>query len=545
MIKKLRTLSGGDLHPEVPKLCARLAEGRVDRREFLRTAALLGVTTASAAAVAGLPLGRSARAAETPKAGGVLRYSMAIQEITDPALASWIEASNLYRNSLEYLTEVGADNVARPYLAESWEPNEDLTRWRFTLRRDVTWSNGDPFTTDDVAFNFERWLAEDSQSSIKSLLSPIRRFEKVDDHTFVLHLDKPLLALPESLYQYPAAIVHRDFEKMGGNWSKNPIGTGPFLLDQYRVGEIATFKRRPDYWGEPALLDEIRYIDLGENIQAHVAALASDQVDLIYRVSVAELELVRRLPDVTVFNSRVAQTGIIRMQVDQKPFDDIRVRKAIVLAADNEQMLALAYRGQGVIAEDHHVAPFQPEYFQLPPRARDVEQAKALLAEAGYGPDNPLRLELTVGNTQGQWEQDCCVVFRNNCAEAGIDVALNVLPSAQYWPIWDKAPFSLTYWAHRPLAVMTHQLAYRAGAPWNETHFNDPAYDAALDKAVGIADPVERSKAMEDVERILQDACIMVQPFWADLFTAGSTRVRDFTLHPAQYQRMDKVWLEA
>ncbi len=84
----------------------------------------------------------------------------------------------------------------------------------------------------------------------------------------------------------------------------------------------------------------------------------------------------------------------------------------------------------------------QPDYFGLPPLKRDVAAAKALLAEAGYA--NGLDIEITLGNTQGRWEQDTAQVLQQNLAEAGIRLKLNVLPASQYWPVWNKVPFGLT-----------------------------------------------------------------------------------------------------
>jgi len=104
-------------------------------------------------------------------------------------------------------------------------------------------------------------------------------------------------------------------------------------------------------------------------------------------------------------------------------------------------------------------------------------------------------------------------------------------------------PFGLTFWAHRPLAVMTLDLAYRSGAAWNETHFASKAFDLALDQAMAIVDPRARAVAMEDVERILQDAAVMVQPYWSDRFGAASTKVRGFRMHPATYNSVFRTWL--
>jgi peptide/nickel transport system substrate-binding protein len=231
----------------------------------------------------------------------------------------------------------------------------------------------------------------------------------------------------------------------------------------------------------------------------------------------------------------------MRMQVDKPPFTDIRIRKAVQHAADNAEMLKFAYRGMGVVAENTHVAPTQPDYAHLKQRPRDVAKAKALLAQAGH-PDG-IDLTLTLGNTQGRWEQDTAQILQQNCAEAGIRINLNVMPPAEYWSIWNKTPFGLTYWSQRPLGVMLYDVAYRTGSAWNESHFADPAFDRALDEAMAILDPKARSVAVGKCEAILRDQAVIVQPYWPEKFTAISDRVVNYRLHPSDYFRMDKVGL--
>jgi len=394
---------------------------------------------------------------------------------------------------------------------------------------------------DDVEFNFKRWTSPQSKSSLKTTFKTMTGFEKHSPLEFTVHLSAPLLTVPESLYAYNAPMLHRRFEEEGGNWPKNPIGTGPFELTSYAVAQHCNFKRREGYWGKPAYLDAIEYINIGSDYQAQLAALVAGQVDVLYRIGVSELDLVSKLPNVKLLRGPAANTLCIRMKPAEKPFDDIRVRKAVVLAADNQKMLDIAVRGIGVVAENHHVAPFQPEYAKLPPLKRDVAEAKRLLAEAGY--KDGIDLELTLGNTQGVWEQDTAQVLQQNLAEAGIRLKLNVIPAAQFWPIWTKVPFGMTYWAHRPLGVMTLDLAYRSGAAWNESGFSDPAFDKALDQAMALVDPKKRAVPTATCEKILQDACIMVQPYWHDKMTVVANKVQNFRAHPADYYKMHEVWM--
>ena len=482
-----RTNSGRKPHPAVPELAGQFLRGEIGKRDFLRTAGWLGVSAASARAFTGAITPTPAVAQETPKRGGSVRYACLVQEMNDPATVNSVQPANVFRNCIEFLTVVDEDNITHPRLAASWDPSDDLKTWRFRLQPNVKWSNGEAFTAEDVAFTINRWIAPTSKSSNKSAFSAISQVEVNSSTEFTLHLSRATVAIPEMLYAYTCAIVHRKFDEQGGAWSKNPIGTGPYTLAEFAVGQKATLRRRDDYWGTPAYLDEIRFVDVGTDIGAHIAALAAGQMDVLVTLNTTDLDLVKRLPNATMLNVHAGQTLCIRMRCDQKPFDDIRVRKAVVLAADNQRMLELGYRGLGLVGENHHVGPMHPEYFRLPAQKRDVAQAKALLAEAGF--KDGMDVTLTVGNTQGRWEEDAAVVLQQNVAEAGIRINLNVLPPQVYFQSWDKVPFGATFWVHRPLAVMTLDLAYRGGGAWNESHFANADFDAALTRRPGSSIP--------------------------------------------------------
>ena len=263
-------------------------------------------------------------------------------------------------------------------------------------------------------------------------------------------------------------------------------------------------------------------------------------MDGVYQLDLTTLDMAAAVPTIQVSEAVTAQTPCIRFKVNQAPFDDLRVRQAFVLASDNAQNLEVAHRGLGSVGENHHVAKIHPEYFPLPPVTRDVEKARALLAEAGQ---EGLTVDCAVGNTQGSWEQNAVAVLKQNCAEAGITINIQVMPAAQYWEIWDKAPFSLTTWAHRPLGTMVLSQAYRSGVPWNETGYANPEFDAALAEAEGLLDLEARTAAMEKVESILQGDAVMVQPFFRAVMSAVSDKVQGYQTHPMLFHQFNEVWL--
>ncbi len=551
------------VHPYIPKLAEQLEAGKVGRREFLRTATLLGVSSAAAYGMAGRILGENlidpAMAQSGPgKKGGIFRVAMQVQKMEDPATYAWTQMSNQTRHTVEYLAITGPDNVTRPMLAESWEASDDLKTWTLHLRQNVMWHNGDEFTSEDVEFNIKRWLDPDLGSSNvglstfsamvedkdgTSVMTP-GALEVVDKHTIRLNLSKPVLSVPEDCYNYPTAIVHRSFKPP---LSDNMIGTGAYTMTELTVGERCILKRIDKttdgkdfkYWGGDVYLDEIHYYNFEADNQ--LTAFASGDVDSIYEFGIEQYALAEAL-DGEIATARTAQTLCCRMQVTQAPFDDPKVRQAIVMASENPIYRELVFQGRGDVGENMHVAPIHPEYFQLPPLQRDVEGAKKLLAEAGH-PDG-LEITIVVGNTDGPWHQAVAEIWRDQLKDAGIKLNINVIPASKYWEIWTKTPLGATAWTHRPLGTMVLSLGYRTGVPWNETMYSDPAFDAALDEAEATLDVTARTAKMEKVEKILQDAAVMVQPIWRPVFTIITDKVQDYKAHPTQYHQFNKVWLE-
>ncbi|GAB5470429.1 MAG: ABC transporter substrate-binding protein [Rhodospirillales bacterium] len=534
----------------------QLAEGQIDRREFLRLSTLLGLSATAAYAFAGKVTGQSeARAAEDDiPMGGTLNWGMTVQPIDSPHTFSWVQPTNIVRQVCEYLTYTDPSNVTHPYLLEGWEASDDLKTWDLKVRKGVKWRNGRDFTAEDAAWNLAHVLDPATGSSVVGLMKPYmlkeengetvlwdaNAIEVVDPHTLRLNLKEPQIAIPEHLFHYPLLILDPE-EK--GVFAVGSNGTGPYELLEHTVGQRAVLRKRSDggYWGDKkGYLDEVVISDLGNATDAAMAALASGQVDLLYEVDASQVQLLDSMDRVALFESLTAQTGVARTQIDQKPFDDPRVRKAMRLAVDTRELLQIGNLGQGEAAEHHHVAPVHPEYAKLPWMNRDIEAAKKLLAEAGH-PDG-IDVEIVAKPDPG-WELRTVQAMVEQMKPAGIRVNINVMPSAQFWDVWNTVPFGFTSWGHRPLGVMVLGLAYRTGVPWNESHYSDAEFDSLLAQADATLDVDKRREVMAKLETVMQERGPIVQPLWRSTYNAGSDRLRGYQLHPSLYTMVNGLGL--
>ena len=560
-------MAGDREHPYVPTLKRLYADRRCSRAEFLRTATLLGVGAGAAYAFAGRIDGGAAvpaaSAQAAPRRGGSLRLSARVREVAHPHRLGNVPASNLARQTLEYLANTGVDNVTRPMLLESWQPSPDLRSWTLRVRRDVTWRKGRKFTADDVIWNLRSVLDPRTGSSVLGLMKgymtedvpsgetdaagkprmtsrlwDANAIEKVDDFTVRLNLKLPQLAVPEHFFHYPLTII--DPEE-NGKFGIGMNGTGPFDLVEYEIGKRAVLRANRNYWGKGPYLDEVIFVDLGDDPGPEIAAMASKQIHSIVSTGPQHLAVLKRLPGLDFYVARTGATVHARMY-PVKPFDDIRVVRAMRYAVDNDKVAEITFGEIGYRAEHHHVSPIHPEYAPMPPFKQDVAMARRLLAEAGYPNGLDIETPLTVSNN---WTKDVAQVLVQQWAEAGIRAKLNVLPSPEWNKVWNTAPFAVGDWSHRPLGVMCLALAYRSGVPWNESGFSNAEFDKVLDVAEATADVEQRRAHVRRLQEILQNDGPLVQPLFRSVFTFCDQKMKGFQMHPTQYIECNELWLAA
>jgi peptide/nickel transport system substrate-binding protein len=460
---------------------------------------------------------------------GTLRVSAFPIAQTDPKLISSDAEVLIANHAYDYLVDVGPDNQIQPRLATDWTRSEDGLTYEFKLAEGVTFHDGTPMTADDVVYTFRR-LRDTEGLPTTDLYSIITDIEATGELsvTFTLSSTNPFFLY--DLSDNHALIVKEGTEDAGADSANAFNGTGPFVVTDYQPGNRMVMEANENYFMEdrPQLagLEIIFFNDQS----ASASALRGGQIDLTMDLSTPLYESLSERDDLVAKDIATNQFANVRIRVDQPPGDDPRVRQALRLATDREEIFQLVQQGYGAVGRDTPVGPLFQEYYteDIPIPERDPEEARALLEEAGY-PDG-LDLELILLDTLNF--PDLAAVLKRQWSEAGINVEINTVPESVFYGEgrWLEVKLGIVGWGHRPYPQFYLDVMVECGAKWNATGFCDDELDQLINTAGSTLDEEERVEAYHEIQRILIERGPFIVPYFFAEYGVISDRFEGFEL---------------
>src|SRR5690606_12316354 len=461
-------------------------------------------------------------------------------------------------NMFETLLRTDANLQMHPYLATEWTNIDELT-WEVSIRDDVTFHDGSPFTVDDVIFSLERTDEVPNRPTPSTdMVSSVDKLEKIDDQKFRIITKSPNPALMEQIGRVfmVSKKVAENASLEDFNSGKAAIGTGPYKFVQWRPAESLKLTAFEGYWGKKPDFENVEFRFIA-NDAARTAALLSGSVDIIDSVSpsdVARLESAGNLNVFPVDSGRLVYLalnmrddtapGVVDASgnlIEPNPFRDARVRKAVSKMIDRELLVDRILNGAGVPSAQIVPSVLGGYVEDLQPEPANVEEAKALLTEAGF-PDG-FGITLYSSNDRFPGDGDIAQALGQLLARGGLKVngiqtqPYNVYSGAATKGEYGAYIFSLgssTPNAEANLRALLQTYDKDAGTGgFNRMRYSNAEFDAALNEAIAEFDQETRMEKLQEATRIAMEDHAIVPLYFQKIYWAAREGI-DFTPNLAE-----------
>ncbi|MBI2887323.1 MAG: ABC transporter substrate-binding protein [Chloroflexi bacterium] len=500
---------------------------------------------------------------ETPQYGGVLHLALDSDPPTlDLHAASTSRTSSSVQPSMNPLVRYDPldppMSKIEPNLAERWEVSPDGKIYTFYLHRGVKFHQGGDFTASDAVFSFERQKlpAKGEVRPRRAAFEPVERFEAVNDHTLRVVMKKPYPSFLANIAQGWMAMLDKEWVEAGHDPAKEVNGTGPFLFKEYIRGTSVEHVKNPSYWkqGFP-YLDGVKYFIVPDENTTQ-AACRTEKILMCGGLDQAEqAEFKKELGDRVRFAQSPARWGgdFVNLSTLKKPFDDIRVRRALAYAIDRQAALKVLAEGlgynQGYMPVKGPWAISPEELAKFPGYGPDVEknraEAKRLLAEAGY----PNGFNVTMGVRKVQGVEADSIFLKDQWARIGVMGTLQIIETQAAYELLDKGDYEIFTWGTAyafddPDAIFAEH--YLCNAPRNYSKLCVPEVDDLFARQTVATDPAERKRLVHEMERAaLAAQPKIVLPVNTNEATAIWNTLRNWETQPSGYsnRHFEQAWL--
>ncbi|HWI47378.1 MAG TPA: ABC transporter substrate-binding protein [Rummeliibacillus sp.] len=458
-------------------------------------------------------------------------------DFLDPHKATASISFQMLLNMFEGLMAPETDGSLKPAIAESYELSKDGLTYTFKIRDGVKFHNGETVKVDDIKYSFERLMGKNGEKPLSSNFKNVDSISAPDDKTFVIKLKEPNSNFLYSLTALQSAVLPKS---NNGKHNENPIGTGPFKFVKYSPGANLVLAKNPDYWrkGLP-YLDKVTFAFQSDD-QAAVMSLLSNEVDLT-SVPGHRLPEVEKNYNVTHQNNN--SSLIITFNEDRKPFNNLKVRQAINIAINKQDIIDSVFSGYAT-RTGSNMSPAMGDYYKDGLQNVydvDIEKAKNLLKEAGYS--NGFKTTITV-SSHNQMYSNIAQIAVENLKKIGIDAKIKVVE----WSIWlDRVYFNRDYdmttidLTGRPSAyeILNDYISTNDGE--NFFRFKNKEFDKVMADVLKESDTKKQIELYQRAQEILTEQSPAVYIADYQILWGSNKKVSGLKSYPFWFHDMSEV----
>ncbi|MDR9392013.1 MAG: ABC transporter substrate-binding protein [Trueperaceae bacterium] len=444
------------------------------------------------------------------------------------------------------------DGTIRPMLATSWSASDDGLTWTFKLREGVTFHNGDELTAADVKYSYDYIRSEDCGCAGSVYLNAVESIEVVDPYTVAFHMSSRNSAILAGVADKLTAVFPEGYFDQDGaqaRLNQASVGTGPFMLEEFRPNQSIRLVRNPNYW-QPGVpyLDAITFVSVPDG-NSLLNGLRTGQVDLAQLArpqDVAQIEGVNSL-------SHQEQTSWVQKSIDLQAgagaTEDVAIRQAISLAIDKQEILQAAVQGYGQVI-GLVPAGMQERWgarlSELPMQGPDPERARQILADAGYPDGVDVQITTIIGF---DWMTPAAETLVSQLSEAGIRATVQRQDLGVWIDNWGSRSFvevTLNDWGTVPDPSLLFDAHFQARPVGNDfRNWNNAEATELLTQAKQATDYDERYAHYVEVQKMMAEDAITVPLFSSSIVAVQQDRVQNYVQHPSGwYFGLIRTWVE-
>ncbi|WP_217588409.1 glutathione ABC transporter substrate-binding protein [Lentibacillus saliphilus] len=465
-----------------------------------------------------------------------------------------VPSSNVGENVYETLTVLDENQEVQPGLAD-WEEIDETT-WDFHIKEGIKFHDGEELNAEAVKQNFDRLVDEKIASPRSFLLEAVDSWEVTGDYTLRINLKYAYAPLLSNLAHSGTGImspkvIEEDYKQLeeGGDpdayINKNPAGTGPFKLQEWTPGEKIVLERYEDYWGDNAKLDTITFKVVSEQ-SARIAELDTEGSHIVDNIGPNNVSRVEGMDNADVLQEPSVSLSYVGFNAQKEPFDNVKVRQAISMAIDKDEIIQGIYNGVGIPA----IGPLAPPVFGYDENVDgleyDVEKAKELLAEAGYEDG----FSTTIWTNDNEQRVDTAVNVQAQLKEIGIDVKIEELEWGAYLERTANGEHDMfilgwsvvTSDADYGMYPLFHSSA--VGDPGNRSFLENDELDKVLDDARKETDPQARQDLYSQAQEMLVELAPMLYIHHQEYLIGVNSTVKDFSINPQGIYQLKDAYIE-